>query len=130
MRRGKFIHVVDFAVRSAASMKRLSIPRCIPFFRVADGSRRQRVAFPGGGRRGRFRHIGRAFRGFFGCRRGVCGLRRRQLPAAGYGPARTASGKTNAKNTEDTEFAEKQSSRTQRVLVAAESGKQGGVRGT
>jgi len=38
--------------------------------------------------------------------------------------------KNNAKNTGGTEFAEKQSSRTQRVLVAAESGKQGGVRGT
>src|SRR5258708_16549716 len=87
VRRGEFVHVVDFAVRSAPPVKWHAVPRSVAFLRVTGGSRRGSglAALQSGrgcrrSRRG-LRHVAGTFRGFCSFRGCLRWLRGRRLAA-------------------------------------------------
>src|SRR6266404_1650835 len=106
MRRRQFVHVVDFAVRSAPPVKRYPVPRRDPLFGIGSQRRirrRSRTAAFRSPRRNRPRRFCRRLAGTVRLTRRfriVTSVRGANLPWLGAicnGPARTASAKkTNA----------------------------------
>jgi hypothetical protein len=109
---GEFVHVVDFAIRSAASVKWLTIPGRVSFFRVTGGSRRGLVAFRRRRRRGRrgvsVGYVSGTLGGLGGSLRRVRWLERRRLAPVSNRLARGAAiRKTYAEDSKRAKYAER-----------------------